>query len=134
MIITLMKENMKKILLTTIIMLVIYSCRSNTELNMERGEYFYQIGKLEQATLEYNKVVGHYSNRSKLSYESTQILANAHHNLAVIWFKRGYQSNDEIEKMSYLGIANMEAKRSYYLQPKDVYKETWDKIQKAIKQ
>ena len=59
-----MKENMKKILLTTIIMLVIYSCRSNTELNMERAEYFYQIGKLEQATLEYNKVVGYYSNRS----------------------------------------------------------------------
>ena len=52
----------------------------------------------------------------------------------MIWFKRGYQSNDEVEKMSYLGIANMEAKRSYYLQPKDVYKETWDKIQKAIKQ
>ena len=109
-------------------MLMITSCRSNAELSMERGEYFYQVGKLEEATLEYNKVIGHYGNRSNLNDKNTKILANAHHNLAVIWFKRGYQSEDSVEKMSYLGIANMEAKRSYYLQPKDVYKETWDKI------
>ena len=61
-----------------------------------------------------------------------KILANAHHNLAVIWFKRGYKSEDNTEKMSYLGIAGIEAKRSYYLHPKDVYKQTWDKIQKAM--
>ena len=60
--------------------------------------------------------------------------ANAHHNLAVILFKRGYESKDSIEKRSYLGKASAEAKRSYDLYPKDVYKETWDKVQKAMKE
>lgn len=110
------------------------SCRSHAELSMERGEYFYNVNRFEDATLEYNKVINHYGDHKNLSNKSIKILANAHHNLSVIWFKRGYQSDDEVEKMSYLGIANMEAKRSYYLHPKDLYKQTWDKIQKAIKQ
>ena len=127
-------KNMKNIILTTSIMFLLFSCRSNVELNMERGEYFYNVDRLEDATLEYNKVINYYADDSSLDNKSIKILANAHHNLAVIWFKRGYQSEDTIEKMSYLGIAGVEAKRSYYLHPKDLYKQTWDKIQKAIKQ
>ena len=125
---------MKNIILTTSIMFLLFSCRSNAELSMERGEYFYNVDRLEDATLEYNKVINYYADDSSLDDKSIKILANAHHNLAVIWFKRGYQSEDAIEKMSYLGIAGVEAKRSYYLHPKDLYKQTWDKIQKAIKQ
>ena len=53
---------------------------------------------------------------------------------SVILFKRGYESEDSIEKMSYLGKASAEAKRSYDLYPKDVYKQTWDKVQKAMKE
>jgi len=127
-------KNMKNIILTASIMILLFSCRSNVELSMERGEYFYNVDRLEDATLEYNKVINYYANDSNLDNKSIKILANAHHNLAVIWFKRGYQSEDATEKMSYLGIAGVEAKRSYYLHPKDLYKQTWDKIQKAIKQ
>tara|TARA_Y100000588_G_scaffold394853_1_gene517822 strand:- start:3039 stop:3386 length:348 start_codon:yes stop_codon:yes gene_type:complete len=115
-------------------MLFLSSCRSNAELSMERAEYFYNVNRLEEATLEYNKVINYYGDDRSLNNKNIKILANAHHNLAVIWFKRGYQSDDPIEKLSYLGIANIEAKRSYYLHPKDLYKETWDKIQKAMKQ
>ena len=125
---------MKSIILSIVIMSLLTSCRSNAELSMERGEYFYNVNRLEEATLEYNKVINHYADDHDLESNNIKILANAHHNLAVIWFKRGYQSEDSIEKMSYLGIANIEAKRSYYLHPKDLYKQTWDKIQKAIKQ
>jgi|TARA_B110000263_G_scaffold40643_1_gene32385 uncharacterized protein YjdB len=125
---------MKSIILSIVIMSLLTSCRSNAELSMERGEYFYNVNRLEEATLEYNKVINHYADDNDLESKNIKILANAHHNLAVIWFKRGYQSEDSIEKMSYLGIANIEAKRSYYLHPKDLYKQTWDKIQKAIKQ
>ncbi len=127
-------KNMKNIILTASIMFLLFSCRSNVELSMERGEYFYNVDRLEDATLEYNKVINYYANDSNLDNKSIKILANAHHNLAVIWFKRGYKSEDATEKMSYLGIAGVEAKRSYYLHPKDLYKQTWDKIQKAIKQ
>ena len=127
-------KNMKNIILTASIMFLLFSCRSNVELSMERGEYFYNVDRLEDATLEYNKVINYYADNSSPNNKSIKILANAHHNLAVIWFKRGYQSEDATEKMSYLGIAGVEAKRSYYLHPKDLYKQTWDKIQKAIKQ
>ena len=127
-------KNMKNIILTILIMFLLCSCRSNAELSMERGEYFYNVDRLEEATLQYNKVINYYANDVNLDDKSIKILANAHHNLAVIWFKRGYQSEDITEKMSYLGIAGIEAKRSYYLHPKDLYKQTWDKIQKAIKQ
>ena len=126
-------KNMKNIILTIMIMFIFSACRSNAELNMERGEYFYNVNRLEEATLEYNKVINHYGVDDNLNNEDMKILANAHHNLAVIWFKRGYQSEDDTEKMSYLGIAGIEAKQSYYLHPKDVYKQTWDKIQKAMK-
>tara|TARA_Y100001970_G_C14030238_1_gene748188 strand:- start:170 stop:547 length:378 start_codon:yes stop_codon:yes gene_type:complete len=124
---------MKKIILITSLLIFASGCRSNSELSMERGEYFYSIGKLEDATLEYNKVISNYSNSRKLNRKDTQTLANAHHNLAVVWFKRGYESDDPVEKSSYLNIANSEAKQAYFLYPKDLYKETWDKIQKAIK-
>ena len=117
------------------IMMLFTGCRNKTELTMERGEYFYNAGRLEEAILEYNKVINHYpSDASQLDYQNVKMLANAHHNLAVILFKRGYKSEDNIEKMSYLEKASTEAKRSYDLYPKDVYKQTWDKVQKAMKE
>ena len=126
---------MNKIILIAMIMMLFTGCRNKTELTMERGEYFYNAGRLEEAILEYNKVINHYpSDASLLDYQKVKMLANAHHNLAVILFKRGYESEDSIEKMSYLGKASAEAKRSYDLYPKDVYKETWDKVQKAMKE
>ena len=124
---------MNKIILITSLLLLATGCRSNSELSMERGEYFYSVGKFEDATLEYNKVISKYSNKRSLSAKDTQVLANAHHNLAVVWFKRGHESKDAVEKSSYLNIANNEAKQAYFLYPKDTYKSTWDKIQKSIK-
>ena len=85
---------MKSIILSIVIMSLLTSCRSNAELSMERGEYFYNVNRLEEATLEYNKVINHYADDNDLESKNIKILANAHHNLAVIWFKRGYQSED----------------------------------------
>ena len=117
-------------------MMILFSgCRDGAELTMERGEYFYSVGRLEEAILEYNKVINSFpSDSDNLSYENIKMLANAHHNLAVILFKRGYESQDGVEKISYLSKANAEAEKSYDLYPKDVYKQTWDKIQKAMKE
>jgi len=122
-----------KITLILISFLLFNGCRDNSELSMERGEYYYSVNRLEDAVLEYTKVINSYPS-DLLGFDSHTIamVANAHHNLSVIWFKRGYQSEDSVEKISYLGMANVEAKRAYYLHPKDSYKATWDKIQKSL--
>ena len=122
-----------KIILILISFLLFEGCRDNSELSMERGEYYYSVDRLEDAVLEYTKVINSYPyDLSGFDSYTIAMVANAHHNLSVIWFKRGYQSEDSVEKISYLGIANVEAKRAYYLQPKDSYKATWDKIQKSL--
>ena len=122
-----------KITLILISFLLFNGCRDNSELSMERGEYYYSVNRLEDAVLEYTKVINSYPS-DLLGFDSHTIamVANAHHNLSVIWFKRGYQSEDSVEKISYLDMANVEAKRAYYLYPKDSYKATWDKIQKSL--
>ena len=60
------------------------------------------------------------------------MLANAHHNLAVIHLKRAYQTEDLVEKSSYLEQANYEAQTAYYLYPMDVYKNTMDSIKREL--
>ena len=125
---------MINITLTLIIFLALYGCRDQAELSMERGEYYYSVNRLQDAVLEYKQVINSYSNdMSTLDSHTIEMLANAHHNLSVIMFKRGYESSDIVEKSLYLQKANTEAKIAYDLIPKDTYKETWDKIQKTIK-
>ena len=124
---------MKKVLLLSIIILVAFGCRNRAELNMERGEYFYSVGEYENALLEYKKVVNLYpEDATKLNHKTVQMIANAHHNLAVIYFRRGHESEDNIEKSLYMEKAEVEAKKSYDLFPKDIYKETWDNIKKEL--
>lgn len=123
----------KKILLLSIIILLAFGCRNNAELNMERGEYYYSVGEYENALLEYKKVVNLYSNdATRLNHKTIQIVANAHHNLAVIYFRRGHESEDGVEKSLYMEKAEVEAKKSYDLYPKDTYKKTWDNIKKEL--
>ena len=108
---------------------MLYGCRNSYELSMERGEYYYDIGAYESATLEYKSVVNHYPRDVRVLNERTiHMLANAHHNLAVIFLKRSTLTEDPIEKSSFLQEAHDEAKWAYYLYPKDAYKETWDSI------
>ena len=65
-------------------MLFLSSCRSNAELSMERAEYFYNVNRLEESTLEYNKVINYYGDDRSLNNKNIKILANAHHNLALV--------------------------------------------------
>ena len=54
-----------------------------------------------------------------------------HHNISVIYLRRGYESNDSVEKSLFLEKAEKEAKTSYDMYPMDAYKKTWDEIIKA---
>ena len=120
---------MKRTLFILTLFLLLYGCRNSYELSMERGEYYYNAGAYENATLEYKSVINHYPQNIGLLDEKTiHMLANAHHNLAVIYLKRSTQTEDGIKKASFLEEATAEAKRAYNLYPKDAYKETWDSI------
>jgi len=120
---------MKRIIFILALTLMLSGCRNSYELNMERGEYYYNLGAYENATLEYKSVVNHYPHDVGVLDENTiHMLANAHHNLAVIYLKRATQTEDSIRKSSFLEEANTEAKRAYNLYPKDAYKDTWDSI------
>ena len=108
-------------------------CRNSYELNMERGEYYYNLGEYEDAALEYKSVINHYPhNVGVLDEKTIHMLANAHHNLAVIYLKRGAESENPIRKVSFLEQANTEAKRAYNLYPKDAYKDSWDSIKTVL--
>ena len=124
---------MKRTIFIITLFLMLYGCRNSYELNMERGEYYYNVGAYESATLEYKSVINHYPHDIGVLDEKTiHMLANAHHNLAVIYLKRSTQTEDVIKKSSFLEEANTEAKRAYNLYPKDAYKETWDSIQAIL--
>ena len=124
---------MKRTLFILTLFLLLYGCRNSYELSMERGEYYYNVGAYESATLEYKSVINHYPhNIGVLDEKTIHMLANAHHNLAVIYLKRSTQTEDIIKKSSFLEEANTEAKRAYNLYPKDAYKETWDSIQAIL--
>ena len=83
---------------------MLYGCRNSYELSMERGEYYYNVGAYESAALEYKSVVNHYPRDVGVLDEKTiHMLANAHHNLAVIHLKRATQTQNLIKKTSFLG-------------------------------
>ena len=123
----------KKFLLLSIIFIIAFGCRNKAELNMERGEYYYDVGEYENALLEYKKVVNLYSdNTTKLDEKTSEMVANAHYNLAVIYFRRGLESEDTIEKDLFMEKAEEEAKKSYDLSPKDIHKEIWNNVIKEL--
>jgi len=122
-----------KITLILISFLLFEGCRDSSELSMERGEYFYSVNRYEDAVLEYTKVINKFPSDLKgFDSHTIAMVANAHHNLSVIMFKRGYESTDKTEKSLYLKKAYVNAKHAYDLIPKDTYKSTWDKIQKSL--
>lgn len=124
---------MKKILFITTTLLMLSACGNKYELKMDRAALYYERGEYESAMLEYKNVINdHPTDISSLDNNTIHMLANAHHNLAVIHLKRAYQSEDPVEKSSYLEQANYEAQTAYYLYPMDVYKNTMDSIKREM--
>ena len=124
---------MKKILFITTTLLMLSACGNKYELKMDRAALYYERGEYENAMLEYKNVINDYpTDISTLDNNTIHMLANAHHNLAVIHLKRSYQVEDPLEKSSYLEQANYEAQTAYYLYPMDVYKNTMDSIKREM--
>ena len=111
---------MKKIMFIFATLLIFFGCRDRAELSMERGEYFYNIGKLEDAVLEYKKVINSFPNDiSNIDFDNIQMLANAHHNLAVTYAKKKWYTD-----------AVGEARKAFDLFPTDANRKVLELIQK----
>ena len=122
----------KTFMVAGIILLVCLACRNDSELSIERGEYYYNAGQYENAVIEYQNVINEYPTKiSCLDSDEIQMLANAHHNISVVYLRRGYESNDKVEKSLFLEKAEQAVRISYDLYPMDTYKKTWDEIIKA---
>ena len=121
----------KHLLYIAIALLTMIGCKSNAELSMERGEYYYNTNQLELAIQEYKKILRNStSDISNLDDRDIQMIANAYHNIAVAYWKRGHKL-EGVAKEHYYDLAVHAAKKSYNIYPKDIYKEHWDSIAKA---
>ena len=83
----------KHLLYIILIVLTVMGCKSNAELSMERGEYYYNTNQLELAIQEYKKVLRNSpSDISNLDEHNVKMIANAYHNIAISYWKRGHKN------------------------------------------
>ena len=123
----------KHLLYIILIALTVMGCKSNAELSMERGEYYYNTNQLELAIQEYKKVLRNSpSDISNLDEHNVKMIANAYHNIAISYWKRGHKL-EGVAQEHYYDLAVHAAKKAYNIYPKDIYKEHWDSIAKAQK-
>ena len=77
---------MKKYLYIFFILLI-YSCKSDAELAIERGIQFYDWGKFSEALIEFNKSKFLQLRQRNQSYQDLKLLAQTHYNLAITYAK-----------------------------------------------
>jgi len=77
---------MKKYLYIFFILLI-YSCKSDAELAIERGIQFYDWGKFSEALVEFNKSKFLQLRQRNQSYQDLKLLAQTHYNLAITYAK-----------------------------------------------
>ena len=77
---------MKKYLYIFFILLI-YSCKSDAELAIERGVQFYDWGKFSEALVEFNKSKFLQLRQRNQSYQDLKLLAQTHYNLAITYAK-----------------------------------------------
>ena len=67
-----------------IILLLLISCKPDSELTMERGIYFYESGDYNASANQFNKIILSYqSSINTLSESDIEILAQAYQQLAL---------------------------------------------------
>ena len=80
-------------------LLILGGCKSNAELTMERGNYFYTNGNYNNAADEFNKIILKYShNINQLNNSEIEILAHAYQQLALCNAQLANKANTIDEK------------------------------------
>ena len=101
-----------RILLYLFFIFFISSCKSDADLSMERGIYYYEWQKYNEAILEFNQAKYFQLAKKKKSYDDIKLLAQAHYNLAITY-----------AKLKLFEQASQEAKHAYNLIPNSEYRE-----------
>jgi len=113
-----------------IILLLLISCKSNSELTMERGIYFYETGDYNASANQFNKIILSYqSSISSLSTNDIEILAQAYQQLALCQAKLASQTNDSIDKKLHYenALANIKKAENFAIRPnkREEYRRTY---------
>ena len=74
-------------------MIFFQGCKSDIELTMERGNYFYLNGDFSEASLEFKKIILQHSNKNNLDIDEIEILAHAYQQLALSQAQLGNQAD-----------------------------------------
>ena len=79
-------------------MLLLNSCQNKADLTMERGIQYYEWNQIDNAILEFKKVIHLFSNNKEhLTYDEIRLLSQAHHNLSISYSKKGWNEQAQIE-------------------------------------
>ena len=85
------------------ISLLIISCKSNHDLTMERGIYFYEKHNYSEAANQFNKVILSFpTNTNQMSTTDLEIIAHAYQQLALSQSKLGLTSDNMENRKLYL--------------------------------
>ena len=102
-----------KLLIILISLFLLTGCKSEAELTLERGIQYYDWAvesngsNVDKAVIEFKQVVRLLSSElPNISRNEVEILAKAHHNLAVCYLKK-----------EWLDAAEQEAKKAFKLLP-----------------
>ena len=110
-----------RITLYLFLIFFISSCKSDAELSIERGIYYYEWQKYNEAILEFNHAKYFQLAKKNKSYEDIKLLAQTHYNLAITYAKLGLFHQ-----------ASQESKHAYNLIPNQEYRELIQLINKGI--
>ena len=83
--------------------ILLFSCKSDAQLAMERGIKLYDWNKLDDAIVEFNKVK-YLLNYDKQELSSIELLAQAHFNLGITYAKKGLYNQAEQEILTALSL------------------------------
>ena len=113
-----------------IILLLLISCKSNSELTMERGIYFYEAGDYNASANQFNKIILSYqSNINSLSTNEIEILAQAYQQLALSQAKLASQTDDLIDKKLHYenALGNIKKAENFAIKPnkREEYRKTY---------
>jgi len=108
--------------LSILFILLIFSCKSEAELSIERGIQFYDWGKLNEAVVEFNKAKFFQMTKRSQTYDDLKLLAQTHYNLAITY-----------AKLNMYDRALQEAQRAVSLVPNVEYREVLQLIHEKQK-
>ena len=103
-------------LIYLLIPLLLFSCKSDTELAMERGIQLYDWNKLNEALIEFNKVKYLIEYNGQTSIEDIELLAQAHFNIGITYAKMQLYNQAEQEVLNAISlIPKSEYREGLYL-------------------